>query len=536
MSESVLEAMSREELLALIRQLLRINAEQQKRIEFLEQELARLRGVPASGQTSSSQTTAGQTSSGKTSKDVPAFVKPNVKKDRTQPKAPRKKRSHGFARRREEPTQTVDHAAEQCSGCGRKLSGGWVHDRRQVLEIQPVRVQVIEHRFLARHCGVCRRREIARPVRSGAVLGQSRIGVRLASYLCYLDAICRLPVASIQQLIQGSYGLHLSQGEIVRVHRAVAEAGRDAYQALLEEVRRSPVVHADETGARQDGQNGYVWSLSTPRVRFYHRAPSRAAAVIRELLGYEPVVGKSLQALQEAGQAYRAAERAGQGRRFLGKLVTDFYSAYSWYNGVHQRCLVHLDRDLDELREKHAAEPEVCQWVDRVLSVIQRAKDYAIEQRARQSVDAGPSDQRGSGNGAGSGARGQPPHGRLERRRHRLAWEQEMIELAGAYCQSALPQHVLAERIRKHLRELFVFVEYLDVPADNNPAERAIRPYVVQRKISGGTRSEHGSRTQVILLSLFQTWKLRGQDLLLACQEMIAGGSAPAIGRSPALS
>ena len=137
MSESALEAMSLEELLVMIRDLLRINAEQQRRIEFLEREMAKLRGGPPSDSTS-----------GETKRELPAFVKPNTGKDKgkdgsddeTQPKAPRKKRPHGFVRRREEPTQVVEHAADQCSGCGRKLSGGWMHSSRQVIEIPPVPV------------------------------------------------------------------------------------------------------------------------------------------------------------------------------------------------------------------------------------------------------------------------------------------------------------------------------------------------------------------------------------------------------------
>jgi len=80
----------------------------------------------------------------------------------------------------------------------------------------------------------------------------------------------------------------------------------------------------------------------------------------------------------------------------------------------------------------------------------------------------------------------------------------------------------------KHLRQLFVFVEHLNVPADNNAAERAVRPYVVARKISGGTRSSKGSQTQSVLMSLFSTWMLRTQDALQACQEMLASGAARA--------
>src|SRR5205085_7598225 len=106
-------------------------------------------------------------------------------------------------------------------------------------------------------------------------------------------------------------------------------------------------------------------------------------------------------------------------------------------------------------------------------------------------------------------------------RRLRQAFEKEALELVRPYCRSALPQRVLAERIFKHRGELFVFVQYPDVPPDNNAAERAIRPHVVLRKVSGGTRSKQGSDTQAILLSLFGTWALRGLDLLSTCRHML---------------
>ena len=73
----------------------------------------------------------------------------------------------------------------------------------------------------------------------------------------------------------------------------------------------------------------------------------------------------------------------------------------------------------------------------------------------------------------------------------------------------------------KHRGNLFVFVQHPDVPSDNNAAERAIRPFVVLRKVSGGTRSKLGSDTQAILLSLFGTWALRGLDTLTACRKML---------------
>jgi hypothetical protein len=78
---------------------------------------------------------------------------------------------------------------------------------------------------------------------------------------------------------------------------------------------------------------------------------------------------------------------------------------------------------------------------------------------------------------------------------------------------------VLCRRIAKYLPELFTFVTDPTVPATNNGAERSIRPVVIQRKISGGTRSSAGTST---FTTLFGTWRARGLDPLVACQRLLS--------------
>jgi transposase len=478
-----LSGLSRPELLLLLQDLLQVNTEQQARIVRLEEEIARLRGgTPAP--------TA--------PRETPSFVKPNRKpKDASQPKRPRKQRPHGFARKREQPTRVVTHYPGCCSECGRKLSDGWLHSSRQVIDIPQAPIEVIEHRIMARHCGVCDRREVGRVDLSQQVLGKSRFGVRLMSLIGYLDTACRMPIETIQRLLAGLYQVQVSKGEIVGVLHTLARVGKGTYEGLLSEVRQSEVLHVDETGAREEGLNGYVWSLSTPSVRYYHRDPSRSASVIQILLGYDPAVfqARSARKVRLAAEAARARDPVQARHRFRGVLVSDFYNAYHWYGGWHQCCLVHLDRDLDQLRADNAEDPNVGEWVKNVLDLIERAKVCAREHASAPVA---------------------------VRKKYREAFEREAEQLARPYCRSALPQRVLAERIRKHRGQLFVFVSHPDVPSDNNAAERAIRPFVVQRKVSGGTRSEAGSKTQAVLLSLFGTWLLRGQHALNSCQSMLA--------------
>jgi hypothetical protein len=90
------------------------------------------------------------------------------------------------------------------------------------------------------------------------------------------------------------------------------------------------------------------------------------------------------------------------------------------------------------------------------------------------------------------------------------------------------PQHVLAKRICKYLPELFTFVEHPQVAWHNNAAERAIRPAVIARKVSGGTRSARGSQTRTRLMSVFATWALQGKQPIAACTEMIISSQTPA--------
>ena len=111
-----------------------------ERVAFLEQENAELRARLDGG--------------GDSAAAKPEWVKPNRRERRESERAERKKRTQSFARKREIPTEVIYHAVETCPDCARKLTDGWVHDRRQVIEIPRTPVRVIEHVLVARRCGV----------------------------------------------------------------------------------------------------------------------------------------------------------------------------------------------------------------------------------------------------------------------------------------------------------------------------------------------------------------------------------------------
>src|SRR5205807_10559638 len=102
------------------------------------------------------------------------------------------------------------------------------------------------------------------------------------------------------------------------------------------------------------------------------------------------------------------------------------------------------------------------------------------------------------------------------RRARQRTYEDCLRRRCEPYAKRAVPQRVLCQRSLKYLPELFTFIADPRVPADNNAAERSVRPLAVIRKISGGTRSAAGTLTRSVLWTLTATWQAQGKHLLPA--------------------
>jgi transposase len=270
----------------------------------------------------------------------PAFVKPN-RPTPTEPKAPRKKRApeHNTSRKRSQPTRLVRHVLEHCPDCGYRLRGESIAYTREVIELPPPQpVDVIEHQVVKRWCPQCATWHSPQLDLAGQVIGQGRIGVRVASLVSYLRTTLRLPIRALQSYLVTLHALRLSVGEIVELTHAVRQQLQPQAEQLKAAVQTSTVAHGDETSWRENGQNGYVWAFVTAgpqAVRYFEYAHSRIHLVAQRILGAS----------------------------FRGWLVTDFYAAYNLIRGRHQRCWSHLLRDLHDLKQEQGANPEVAPWV-----------------------------------------------------------------------------------------------------------------------------------------------------------------------------
>jgi len=81
------------------------------------------------------------------------------------------------------------------------------------------------------------------------------------------------------------HGFPVSAGEIVELLHRIKKHAQPVLRDLKAQIRASRAVQADETGWREDGTNGYVWSAATPTIRYYEYHHSRAGEVVKELIG-----------------------------------------------------------------------------------------------------------------------------------------------------------------------------------------------------------------------------------------------------------
>lgn len=406
---------------------------------------------------------------------TPPAPEPTIK-PATSPREPkvRRKRApeHNHGRQKlERANRWEDHAAERCPGCGEDLHDGWIHRRIQVIDLPPVApLEITEHRIIRRQCPRCGMRVLPDPVGTEAGrIGRRRFGPRLMAAMTIMATVERLPGRMIQERLWREYGLRLSHGAIIGLLKRMAQAGQPAYDQLQREARASPVIHADETGWRENGQHTTVWIVTTPQLLLVHHG-RRTNQEIDGILGAD----------------------------FAGTIVADCYAAYDHFDGPKQRCWAHLVRDLEALLAAHGDDVEVVAWVEGILDVYEQARQPRPAQEE-----------------------GTTPEASRAREQRARRYELLIMLLCPRQPDPSLPYATLAKRLRTHLGELFTFVRDPRVPATNNLAERGLRPLVISRKVSGGTRSSAGSETRMTLYSLCATARLQGKNPTTVCEQLL---------------
>ena len=403
---------------------------------------------------------------------VAPYLKPSAPR---RAKPPGAKPGHAGARRAapEQPTRRQEHAPlSDCPECGSALGPPVERRSRLIEDVPEVVPEVTEHVVPRQWCPRCKKL-IEPPVPDA--MPKAAFGHRLVALTAWLHYGLGVTLSQVVAVLGQSLRFRLSPGGLVDAWQRLADVLRPWYEQIAEQLKASAVLHADETGWRVNGKTRWLWCFTAPGATYYLIDRSRGSPAL-------------LKFFTEA---------------FDGVLVTDFWAAYNAVLcGDRQGCLAHLLRELSKVDEED-------------LSDAWKAFSKKLKRLLRDGLRLKLGED--------------PDAGTFASRRVRI--DERLTGVLEAPPSDNANVARLLKRLRRHRDDLFTFLDYPDVPPDNNRAEREIRPAVVMRKVSQSNRSEAGADAQAVLMSVYRTLKLRGRDpldtLVAALREYVRTRALP---------
>jgi len=230
----------------------------------------------------------------------------------------------------EEVDVVVPVKPERCHHCQHLLQGEDPQPQRhQVTEIPPVKPVVTEyqlHRLVCPACGEETRAEVPAGVPTRG------FGPRVQAITALCTGAYHLSKRTTQRALEDMCGVQMGLGTIATLEHATVQAVAEPVAEARAYVQQQPAAYLDETGWREGQQRAWLWTAVTEWVTVLVVRASRGGKVAQELLG----------------------------ERFWGWLVTDRWSAYTWYpTWRRQVCWAHLLRDIEAMIERGGCSQEI---------------------------------------------------------------------------------------------------------------------------------------------------------------------------------
>jgi len=316
------------------------------------------------------------------------------------------------------------------------------------------------HRYRCRSCG-------AHLTASGLVnLKREAIyGHNVMCWVVYHNVVCKQSLLQVERSLDDIFGLRLPYGNAHRFRSKLADYYRPLRDEILTAILKEDVINIDETPVNLRKTTGYVWVLATHNKVYYVYKESREGGFLKDLL-------------------------AG----FSGVLVADFFTAYDSLKCRHQKCLVHLMRDINDDLRRHPFDEElryIAQefgvFLANVVSTIDRwgLKSHHLHKYIKDSD-------------------------RMLRQIHRRSFTSEQ---AVKY----------QKRFEKLAESLFTFLRDDNIPWNNNNAEHAVHYFAKVRRFTDGTFTSSSIDELLTLVTVLQTCEYRGVNAL---QFLLSGGTS----------
>ena len=351
----------------------------------------------------------------------------------------------GVTRKTPEPTETKTLHLDKCPNCNNALGLKCIK-KRIIEEIpNPQPLRIIKFLIPHYHCKNCNKEFIANDFE---LPKEGNLGNNLQTQISLMKYEDRLPIRKIANTLNRQYKLRLTPATIFDVTRRVADTLAPEYNNIKKEILQSPFINADETGAKLNGKKHWLWLFMNFKTVLFLLRKRREHQVVKEILG----------------------------ENYGGILTCDGLKQYQKVVKRIQRCWAHLLREAKFLTQKH--EEQARTTYNSLCELFKEIKKVTIET---------------------------PIEIREEIYNNCINKMQLFIGIANKY--NYLRK--LATTMKNGLHQWFTCILHPEIEPTNNRAERELREFVVQRKISGTFRSEKGLRITEIIMSLLATWRLR---------------------------
>lgn len=357
--------------------------------------------------------------------------------------------SRGLA---EVPDKMEDHRPTHCRHCGLPFAedeAGAVIGEYDEIDLPEIKPIVSRHRRLKCRCAKCGKTTAA-PMPQAAQ--GTPFGNRIHALALYLKSNQLFSYQRLQGAFADLFGLSLSQGALMNMFKRtvpIFAAGRDRALAAL---RRADVVACDETGARIEGCNAYHWVFCSSKAIVHTAEFSRAAQVVRDTMdGHQPEVW-----------------------------ISDRYTAQQGHGRLHQTCLAHLDRKARFVAEhgRDLTGMRLQLWFDRAFRLASN-----IANLAAATVKG-----------------------------HKRSLKRDLDAILADATDCPLARDLLGQ-IRRARNQMLTFCDFAGkVDATNNVSERALRPSVIQRKVTNGYRAKWAADAEAALRSTVDTSRIAGNQ------------------------
>jgi transposase len=359
-------------------------------------------------------------------------------------------------------TDTVDaiikHTPNYCKCCGKDLSNtpDLLCEKRQVLDIPPIKVERIEHQTYSKTCtcGQVNKSDFPQEVKA-----KVQYGTNIEALIGYLHARQYMPVERMKEFFTDVMGVPLSTGGICYILQRLTAKAMPVYEQIKQRIQQAAVVGTDETGCKVNGKTNWFWTWQNPRLTYIAYSDNR---------GFKTIAKEFENGLSNA------------------ILNHDRWACHFQCDAkAHQLCTAHLLRELNYIHELYN-----CDWSLQFKTIISQAielknklhpTDYHFENAERQNLEAKLNEL----------LRTTLP----DKNKKAITFQKKLANI---------PSYI------------FYFLHHPKVPPDNNGSERAIRNIKVKQKISGQFKSVNGAISFAVIRSVIDTAIKSGQNVLNA--------------------